>query len=53
MYYAKVLDLWLHKQHVLDSLCNKAIKNVRKEHMTHFHKRLLVCDPTLGPKFFK
>jgi hypothetical protein len=23
----------------------------RKEHMIAFHKRLLVCDPSLGPEF--
>jgi len=27
------------------------MENVRKEHMTTFHKRLPVCDPTLDPKF--
>ncbi len=53
MYYAKVLDFWLQKQKVLDSLCNKVIESVKKEHMTPFHKKLLVCNPTLGPKFLK
>jgi hypothetical protein len=26
---------------------------VRKEHMTTFHKWLLVCDPSLSPKFLQ
>jgi hypothetical protein len=45
LYYAELL--------VLSSLSNKVMENVQKEHMTMFHKRLLVCDPSLGPNFFQ
>ncbi len=51
MYYAKVPDPFFQENDVLDTMCNKAIKSVRKEHMNPFHKRLLVYDLVLGPKF--
>jgi hypothetical protein len=38
---------WLH--HVLLT----TLESVWKEHMTTFHKRLFVYDPSLGPKFFQ
>jgi hypothetical protein len=34
-------------------LNNKAMESVWKERMTTFHKRLPVCDPTLGVEFFQ
>jgi hypothetical protein len=53
LYYAEVLDLAFHDSKVLSSLSNKAMENIKKEHMTTFHKRLLVCDPSFGPKFLQ
>jgi hypothetical protein len=38
---------------MLASLSNKAMESVRKEYMTTFHKRLLLCDPTLGIEFLQ
>jgi len=38
---------------MLVSLSNKAMESVRKEHTTSFHKRLLVCDLTLGFEFLQ
>jgi hypothetical protein len=38
---------------MLSSLNNKAMESAWKEHMTTFHKRLLVCDPSLGLEFFQ
>jgi hypothetical protein len=53
LYYANVLDLVFQNPEMLALLSNKAMENVRKEHMTTFHKILLVCDLTLGPEFFQ
>jgi hypothetical protein len=49
LYYAEVPNLALCDLEMLSSLSNKAMENIRKEHMTIFHKRLPVCDPSLGP----
>jgi len=38
---------------MLTLLSNKAMDSVQKEHMIMFHKRLLICDPTLGIEFFQ
>lgn len=38
---------------MLASLSNKAMESVWTKHKTTFHKRLLVCDPTFGPKFLQ
>jgi hypothetical protein len=38
---------------MMDLLNNKAMESVKKKHMTTFHKRLLVCDPTLGVEFLQ
>jgi hypothetical protein len=43
----------LHDLKVLSSLNNKAMESVSKEQMTTFHKRFLVCDPSLGLKFLQ
>ncbi len=48
MYYVDVLDPHIHNQNVLESLCNNAIKSVKKEHMTPFNKSLPMCDLALG-----
>jgi hypothetical protein len=53
LYYAKVLDPALHDSEVLSSLNNKTMESIRKEHMTTFHKKLHVCDPSLGPEFLQ
>jgi hypothetical protein len=53
LHFAKVLDLALHDPEVLFSLTNKAMESVWKEHMITFHKKLLVCDPSLRPKFLQ
>jgi hypothetical protein len=53
LYYANVPNLTLRDQEILVSLSNKAMESVRKEHMTMFHKRLLICDPTLGVEFLQ
>jgi hypothetical protein len=53
MYYVKVLNPLLQKNDIIDSLCNKTVQSVKMEHMTPFHKRLLVYDPTLGPEFLE
>ncbi len=52
LYYVDVPNLVLWNPKMLASLNNKAMESVRKEHMTMFHKRLLVCDLALGPEFF-
>jgi hypothetical protein len=49
LYYTKVLDPTFCDLEVLSSLSNKAMESVKKEHMTTFHKKLHVCDPSLGP----
>jgi hypothetical protein len=38
---------------MLALLSNKAMESVQKEHMTTFHKKLPICDPTLGPEFLQ
>jgi len=38
---------------MLASLCNKAMESVQKEYTRTFHKRLLLCDPTLGIEFLQ
>jgi hypothetical protein len=48
-----VVDPALCDSEMLSSLSNKAMESVRKEHMTTFHKRFHVCDPSLGPKFLQ
>ncbi len=32
---------------------NKTMESVQKEHMTMFHRRLPICDPTLGIEFLQ
>jgi hypothetical protein len=51
LYYADVPNPILRDLGTLASLSYKAMENVQKEHMTTFHKRLPVCDPTLDLKF--
>ncbi len=53
MYYVDVLDPHIHNQNVLESLCNNAIKSVKKEHMTPFNKSLPMCDLALGLEFLQ
>ncbi len=53
MYYANVPNLALQNLEMLASLSNKAMDSVQKEHMITFHKRLPICDPTIGPKFIQ
>jgi hypothetical protein len=48
-----VVDLALRDPNQLETLNNKAMDAVQEEHMTTFHKRLPVCDPSLGPKFLQ
>jgi hypothetical protein len=38
---------------MLVSLSNKVMESVRKEHMTTFHKRLPICDLSLGVEFLQ
>ncbi len=51
LYYADVADPALRDSDQLETLSNKAMDAIYKEHMTAFHKWLPVCDPSLGPKF--
>jgi len=53
LYYANVLNPTLWDPKMLVLLRNEAIENVQKEHMTTFHKRLLICDPTLCIEFLQ
>ncbi len=52
MYFADVVDLAKRDPDQLQILSNKAMEVVWKEHMMGFHKRLPMCDPSLGPSFF-
>jgi hypothetical protein len=38
---------------MLALLSNKAMESVQKEHMIAFHKRLHICEPTLGIEFLQ
>jgi len=49
MYFADVVDLAKRDPNQLQILSNKAMEVVWKEHMMGFHKRLPMCDPSLGP----
>ncbi len=51
LYYANIVDPTLRNTNQLETLSNKAMDVVRKEHMTTFHKWLRVYNPSLGPKF--
>jgi hypothetical protein len=51
LYYVDVVDLVLKNSNQLETLSNKAMDVVCKEHMTTFHKRLHVCNLSLGSKF--
>jgi len=53
LYYANVVDLVLKDPYQLETLNNKAMDAVRKEHMIAFHKRLPICDLSLGLKFMQ
>ncbi len=53
LYYIDVLDPVLHDPEMLAFLSNKAMESVQKEHMVAFHKRLHVCEPTLGIEFLQ
>lgn len=50
LYYLDV-DLVLEESDQLETLNNKAMDEIRKEHMTSFHKWMPICDPSLGLKF--
>jgi hypothetical protein len=52
MYFADVVDPTKRDPDQLQILSNKAMEVVWKEHMMGFHKRLPMCDPSLGPSFF-
>jgi hypothetical protein len=47
------VDLALRDLNQLETLNNKAMDAVQEEHMTVFHKRLHVCDLSLGSKFLQ
>jgi hypothetical protein len=53
LYYADVIDLALKDPDWLETLSKKAMDMICKEHMTIFHKQLLVCDPSLGLEFLQ
>jgi len=50
-YYADVVDLALKDPYPLETLSNKAMDTIHKEHMTTFHKQLPICKLSLGSKF--
>jgi hypothetical protein len=52
-YYVDVVDLALRDLNQLETLNNKAMDMVDKEHMIVFHKQLLICDLSLGLKFLQ
>ncbi len=51
LYYLDVVNQALRDPNQLETLNNKAMDAIRKEHMIVFHKQLLVCDPSLGLDF--
>jgi hypothetical protein len=53
LYYLDVVDPTLKDPNHLETLSNKAMDAVHKEHMTTFHKLFLICDLSLGLKFFQ
>ncbi len=53
LYYANVVDPALKDPDQLETLSNKVMDMVHKEHMTSFHKWLPVRDPSLGPEFLQ
>jgi hypothetical protein len=53
LYYANVPNPALRDQEMLASFNNKAMESVRKEHMKTLHKRVFICDPTLGVEFLQ
>jgi hypothetical protein len=53
LYYVDVLNPTLRNSKMLVLLDNKAKESVQKEHMTTFHKRLPIHDPTLGIEFLQ
>jgi hypothetical protein len=46
LYYVDVLDPIFRNPKMLALLNNEAMENAQKEHMTSFHKRLFICDPS-------
>jgi hypothetical protein len=53
LYYVDVLDPTFHDPKMLAFSSNKAMESVQKEHIITFHKRLHVCEPTLGIEFLQ
>ncbi len=53
LYYANIPNLIFWDMEMLTLLSNKAMDSVQKIHMIMFHKRLFICDPTLGVEFFQ
>ncbi len=51
LYYVDVVDPTLKDSNQLETLSNKAMDVIHKEHMTTFHKQLHVCDLSLGLEF--
>jgi hypothetical protein len=53
LYYSDVVNPTSKDPNQLETLSNRTMDAVRKEHMTTFHKWLHVCDPSLNPKFLQ
>ncbi len=53
MYFANVVNLVKKDPNQLQILSNKVMEAMWKEHMMGFHKRLPMCDPSLGSTFLQ
>jgi hypothetical protein len=51
LYYEEVLNLNQSLASKMQTLVEKAMEYIKKDHLTTFTNHLLVCDPSLGPKF--
>lgn len=52
LYYVDVVDLALKNLDQLETLNDKVMDTIHKKHMTIFHKRLLICNLSLGLEVF-
>lgn len=52
-YYEEVLNLSQRLASKMQTLTEKAMEQIKKDHLTTFTHHLLVCDPSLVPKFMR
>jgi hypothetical protein len=53
LYYEEVLDPIQRSTSKMQMLMEKTMEHIMKEHLIAFTKHLLICYPSLGPKFLQ